>query len=57
MHGKPNLLTEKLQPCTRIFNALWIVGDVIMKSNKIAIPEKLRKRVITAGHEGHQGIE
>ena len=55
--GKPNLLPEKLKSCKRIFNALSIVDDVIMKSNKIFIPEKLRKRVITAGHDGHQGIE
>lgn len=31
-------------------------GDILLRSTKIVIPEKLRQRVLDAAHEGHPGI-
>ena len=38
------------------FNELSIIDGVITKKDKIVIPMNLRKRIIAAGHDGHQGI-
>ena len=39
-----------------VFSELSIVDDIIIKRQKIVIPRDLRKRVLEAGHGGHQGI-
>ena len=31
--------------------------DILLKNNRIVIPEKLRNQVIQIAHTGHQGIE
>ena len=40
--------------CVR--NELTFIDHVILRCTRIAIPEKLRQRVLRLAHEGHQGI-
>ena len=35
---------------------LCILGNMVLRGNRIVIPQKLRNRVIELGHEGHPGI-
>ena len=35
---------------------LWLVGRVIMRENRVVMPESLWKKTITLAHEGHQGM-
>ena len=37
-------------------NELCFYEDILLRGNKIVIPQKLRKAVIDAAHEGHPGI-
>lgn len=39
-----------------IANELCIVGDVLMRVDRIVMPSKLRERVLHLAHEGHPGI-
>ena len=41
----------------RVFNELSLVNGLIIKGEKIVIPKRLRKRILSAGHDGHQGVE
>ena len=54
-------LDEKRYPQLRcyknVFRELSVADGVVIKGKKILIPPKLRMRVITAGHDGHQGLE
>ena len=40
----------------RVFQSLSICDGIILKGHKIVVPCSLRKRIIEAGHDGHQGI-
>ena len=42
---------------SRVFNELPIVNGIIIKGENILIPSNLRQRVLSAGHDGHQGLE
>ena len=46
----------KLIAYTCIKNELCTIGKLVMRGDRIAIPNTLRKRVLEAAHEGHQGI-
>ena len=35
---------------------LWLIGQVVMRGNRIVIPESLWKQSILLAHEGHQGM-
>ena len=35
---------------------LWILGQLVMRDNRIVMPHALWKRTITQAHEGHQGM-
>ncbi|XP_063626451.1 uncharacterized protein K02A2.6-like [Cydia splendana] len=37
-------------------NELCFYGDILLRGNRIVIPQKLRKGVLDAAHEGHPGI-
>ncbi|XP_044163820.1 uncharacterized protein K02A2.6-like [Acropora millepora] len=41
---------------TCIKNELCTIGKLVMRGDRIVIPNTLRKRVLEAAHEGHQGI-
>ena len=41
---------------SKIFNELSIVKGLIVRGNHIYIPDSLRKTILRAAHEGHQGI-
>ena len=34
----------------------WVLGRLIMRGNRIVMPESLWKQTITLAHEGHQGM-
>ena len=36
-----------------VYNELYVANDLIMRHNKIIVPESLRYRIMDAGHEGH----
>ena len=46
----------KLMAYTCIKNELCTIGKLVMRGDRIVIPNTLRKRVLEAAHEGHQGI-
>ena len=35
---------------------LWIVGQIVMRGNRIILPEKLWEHTVKLAHERHQGI-
>lgn len=35
---------------------LWLVGQVVMRENRVVMSESLWKKTITLAHEGHQGM-
>lgn len=37
-------------------NELCFYGDILLRGNRIVIPQELRKNVLDAAHEGHPGI-
>ena len=45
-----------LQKYKKIFPELSVVDGLILKGSCLYIPHKLRKQVISAAHDGHQGI-
>ena len=48
---------DKLRSFWNSRNELTTLGGVIFKGLRIVIPESLRPKMLTALHEGHQGIE
>ena len=40
-----------------VFKTLSVVDGVIIKRHKIVVPAELRERIITAGHDEHQGVD
>jgi len=49
---------SKLQGTTykAVRDELWIMGQLVMRANKVVIPEKLWNQTIQLAHEGHQGV-
>ena len=45
-----------LKPYTKIFTELSIEEDLILRGERIVVPEKLRKQVVQIAHESHLGI-
>ena len=35
---------------------LWLIGQIVMRGNRIILPEKLWDHAVKLAHEGHQGI-
>ncbi len=48
---------KALSPYAKIAMEITIAEDVVLRDNRIIIPEALQDRVIEICHEGHQGIE
>ena len=46
----------KLTAYTCVKNELCMFGKLVMRGNRIVIPQSLRSKVLEAAHEGHQGI-
>ena len=42
--------------CVTIFKELYTTDNLLMRRDRIVIPESLRTRIIHCGHDGHQGI-
>lgn len=47
---------EKAAPFKLFETELCFAGDVLLRGNRIVIPEKLRPQIIELAHEGHPGI-
>ncbi len=45
-----------LQPYHKVFEELSVAEDVVLRGNRIVIPDCLQDRVVNICHEGHQGI-
>ena len=41
---------------TCVKNELCIIGKLVLRGDRIVIPQSLRKLVLELGHEGHQGV-
>ena len=41
---------------TCVKNELCIIGKLVLRGDRIVIPQSLRKVVLELGHEGHQGV-
>lgn len=35
---------------------IWVLGQIVMRGNRIILPESLWKQTLPLAHEGHQGI-
>ena len=35
---------------------LWVMGQLVMRGNRVVMPEKMWSRTINLAHEGHQGV-
>ena len=45
----------KTQPYRQIFHELSIAEGIVLRGDRIVVPEKLRHRMVEIAHEGHQG--
>ncbi|XP_064651664.1 uncharacterized protein K02A2.6-like [Lineus longissimus] len=43
-------------PYHAVKDELWLYGRLVMRGDRIVIPEKLRDKMIRLAHEGHQGM-
>ncbi|XP_028413774.1 uncharacterized protein K02A2.6-like [Dendronephthya gigantea] len=46
----------KLSAYACVKNELCMIGRLVLRGNRIVIPQMLRRKVLEAAHEGHQGI-
>ena len=46
---------ENLQAYKQVFSELAVVDGMVVRGDKIVVPETLRQRMIEIAHEGHQG--
>ena len=46
---------ENLQAYKHVFSELAVVDGIVVKEDRIVVPETLRQRMIEIAHEGHQG--
>lgn len=55
-----SLPTGKKQDCPRPYRMVWqelsVCDDMLLRGNRLVIPQKLRGKVLDLAHEGHQGI-
>lgn len=51
-----NHWNEKAKPFKLFETELCFAGDVLLRGNRIVVPEKLRARTVELAHEGHPGI-
>lgn len=51
-----NKWNEMAKPFKLFETELCFAGDVLLRGNRIVVPEKLRARTIELAHEGHPGI-
>ena len=50
--------SKMINACFPIRNEISITNDgLLLRSNKIIIPSNLQQKIISLGHEGHQGIK
>ena len=43
------------QPYRQVFHELSIADGIVLRGDRIVVPEKLRHRMAEIAHEGHQG--
>ncbi|XP_028418081.1 uncharacterized protein K02A2.6-like [Dendronephthya gigantea] len=48
--------TEDISGYKNVFQELALVDDLIMRGERMVVPDKLQKRMIQIAHEGHQGV-
>ncbi len=39
-----------------ISDEIWVLGQIVMRGNRIIMPGSLWKQTLSLAHEGHQGI-
>lgn len=47
--------SDKVKSYEMIQSELGVVGDMLVRGNKLVVPKVLRKRMLTLAHEGHPG--
>lgn len=52
--GDWNRLSGTIYKAVR--DELWLIGQTVMRRNRIKMPENLWKQIIVLAHEGHQGM-
>ena len=45
----------KTQPYRQVFHELSIADRIVLRGDRIVVPEKLRHRMVKIAHESHQG--
>ncbi|XP_037086818.1 uncharacterized protein K02A2.6-like [Pollicipes pollicipes] len=48
--------SEQLQPFFHCREELSLVGDLVVRGQRVVVPPALRPRMVALAHEGHQGI-
>lgn len=51
-----NKFSEKVKPFQCFASELCFYKDILLRGNRIVIPQRLRRMVLEAAHEGHPGI-
>ena len=51
-------MEAEFKPCSKIWDVMSVFqSNLILRGNRILVPQSLRKRVVSLAHEGHQGME
>ena len=53
--GRIDPKAENLQAYKHVFSELAVVDGIVVRGDRIVVPETLRKRMVEIAHEGHQG--
>lgn len=57
INDEPNLWkSADLKPFNKLKTELFIVNDIILRTNRILAPSRLQQKLIELAHVGHQGI-
>ena len=51
-----NWSSLKSSPFWHMRDEFWLFGHILMRGNKVVVPETLRDKIIKLAHEGHQGM-
>ena len=53
--GRIDTKAENLQAYKHVFSELAVVDGIVVREDRIVVPETLRQRMVEIAHEGHQG--
>ena len=53
--GRIDAKAENLQAYEHVFSELAVVDGIVVRGDRIVVPEILRQRMVDIAHEGHQG--